>query len=152
MPQSNFIVRHSHREKKLTSKKESQGPEGPTAAHTGQPAALQAHQLINYYILHLCTTAREALSTFTEDGNADPWSFRRERLQDRPSTAQTTRSSHVNRLCLVQIAVDEWVAGRVDSRMPVKVCSEQLYLSRPNGSRTYDNVKLNVKLSRKNCC
>eukprot|EP00986_Skeletonema_menzelii_P017616 scaffold20767_cov108-Skeletonema_menzelii.AAC.1 len=67
----------------------------------------------------------------------------RERLQERPSTAQTTRSSHVNRLCIVQIAiaVDEWtVAGRVDSGMPVKECSEliaaravELLLSRPNG-------------------
>eukprot|EP00986_Skeletonema_menzelii_P008052 scaffold3302_cov146-Skeletonema_menzelii.AAC.7 len=59
-----------------------------------------------------------------------------------------THHWNANWLCLVQIAVDEWVAGRVDSRMPVKVCSEQLYLSRPNGSRNYDNVKL----SRKNCC
>ena len=56
----------------------------------------------------------------------------------------------------IAIAVDEWtVAGRVDSGMPVKESSEliaaravELLLSRPNGSRIYDNVKL----SRKNCC
>lgn len=71
-----------------------------------------------------------------------------------PSTARTTRSLHVNRLCLVQIAVDEWtVAGRVDCVMPCVVKSVlrdvnvELLLSH-NGSRNYEDVKL----GRKMCC
>ena len=67
----------------------------------------------------------------------------------RPSTARTTRSLHVNRLCLVQIAVDEWtVAGwSIVVSMPCVVKSVlrdvnvELLLNH-NGSRNYGDVKL----------
>ncbi len=75
-------------------------------------------------------------------------------VKDRPSTDQPTRSLHVNRVCLVRIAVDEWtVAGRVDCGMLCRVKSAlredihvelELFLSH-SGNKNYGGAKLGVK-------
>ena len=64
------------------------------------------------------------------------WSATWTGVQDRPSTDQPTRSLHVNRVCLVQIAVDEWtVAGRVDCGILCRVkSSHKMYTLNLNSS------------------